>query len=98
VTIYEIDGANFSTLEGFYDEFSRVVIPGVSWGHNLDAFDDVLYGGFGTPDDGFVLRWKNHDLSRQRLGPTDFDLLVEILTDHRPGGKGRDHVVKLELA
>lgn len=64
---YEIDGEDFSTLEEFYDEISRVVIPGASWGRNLDAFNDILRGGFGTPDDGFVLRWKNHDLSRQRL-------------------------------
>jgi hypothetical protein len=30
--------------------------------------NDILRGGFGTPDDGFTLRWKNHDISRQRLG------------------------------
>jgi RNAse (barnase) inhibitor barstar len=64
---YEIDGENFSTLEEFYDEISRVVIPGAAWGRNLDAFNDILRGGFGTPDEGFVLRWKNHDVSRQRL-------------------------------
>ena len=64
---YEIDGENFSTLEEFYDEISRVLIPGASWGRNLDAFNDILRGGFGTPDDGFVLRWKNHDVSRRRL-------------------------------
>lgn len=68
MTIYEIDGEHFSTLEEFYEEFRRVVIPDVDWVDNLDAFDDVLYGGFGTPDEGFVLRWKNHDVSRQRLG------------------------------
>ena len=68
VTIYEIDGGEFSTLEEFFEEFGRAVIPGFQWGRNLDALDDVLYGGFGTPDEGFVLRWKNHDLSRQRLG------------------------------
>jgi len=65
---YEIDGHRFSTLEEFYDEISRVLIQGASWGHNLDALDDVLYGGFGTPDEGFILRWKNHAVSRQRLG------------------------------
>ena len=64
---YEIDGEHFSTLEAFYDEISRVVVPGASWGRNLDAFNDILRGGFGTPDEGFVLRWKNHDVSRQRL-------------------------------
>jgi hypothetical protein len=34
---------------------------------NLDAFDDFLSGGCGTPDGGFTLRWKNHEVSRQRL-------------------------------
>src|SRR5437667_5608339 len=65
---YEIDGSRFSTLEGFYDEISRVIIPGAEWGRNLDAFNDVLRGGFGTPEDGFVLRWKGSRLSRARLG------------------------------
>jgi len=44
------------------------LIPGADWGRNLDAFNDILYGGFGTPEDGFVLVWKNHELSRERLG------------------------------
>lgn len=66
--IYTIDGENFSTLEGFYGEFSRVVLPGVEWGRNLDALNDVLRGGFGTPDGGFVLEWKHSDVSRERLG------------------------------
>ncbi len=69
VVQYEIDGERFSYLEEFYDEVSRVVLmPGVRWGHNLDAFNDVLRGGFGTPEDGFVIRRKNHDVSRERLG------------------------------
>ena len=65
---YEIDGANFSTLEEFYDEIGRVLIPGKAWGRNLDAFNDILRGGFGTPETGFVFRWKNSDQSRDRLG------------------------------
>jgi RNAse (barnase) inhibitor barstar len=78
---YEIDGANFSTIDGFYDEISRVLIPGATWGRNLDAFNDILWGGFGTPEDGFVLVWNNHHLSRDRLG-SDFDTLVDILRAH----------------
>lgn len=63
-----IDGHGFSTLEEFYDEISRQLIPGVSWGHNLDAFSDILRGGFGTPEGGFTLVWEASDLSRSRLG------------------------------
>lgn len=65
---YEIDGCDFSTLEELFAVISDVLIPGASWGRNLDAFNDILRGGFGTPDGGFVLRWKNAAVSRQRLG------------------------------
>jgi RNAse (barnase) inhibitor barstar len=92
MTTYEIDGRDFSTLDGFYDEISRVLIPGAFWGRNLDAFDDVLYGGFGTPDERFALIWKNHELSRDVLGQ-DFVVLMEILRDHES-----KHHVKLTLA
>jgi RNAse (barnase) inhibitor barstar len=67
-TIYEINGRSFSTLEEFYAEVSRSVIPGAEWGHNLDAFNDILRGGFGTPESGFTLRWLEHVVSKERLG------------------------------
>lgn len=66
--VIEIDGSQFSTLEEFFIHFEEKALcaPG-GWGRNLDAFNDVLRGGFGTPEGGFVLRWKHHPLSRQRL-------------------------------
>jgi RNAse (barnase) inhibitor barstar len=67
-TRYTLDGERFDTLEGFYEEFGRVVLDGREWGRNLDAFHDVLGGGFGTPAGGFTLRWLNHQTSRERLG------------------------------
>lgn len=67
-TVFELDGSRTRTLENFYDEISRVLIPGADWGHNLDAFNDILRGGFGTPDGGFVIRWKDHGRSQQMLG------------------------------
>jgi hypothetical protein len=66
--VYEIDGRDFSTLEEFAQVVSQVLFDGYQWRGNLDAFNDILRGGFGTPDDGFILRWKNSELSRQRLG------------------------------
>jgi hypothetical protein len=30
-----IDGEQFSTLDEFYEEVSRKLIPGAEWGHNL---------------------------------------------------------------
>ena len=64
---YEIDGSNFFTLEGFFEEVSSVLVPGAEWGKNLNAFNDILRGGFGTPEGGFVLKWRNAKLSRERL-------------------------------
>ena len=67
-TTLEIDGDLFDNLAGFYDEISRQLIPGAAWGRNFDAFNDILRGGFGTPDEGFILVWRNHERSRELLG------------------------------
>jgi RNAse (barnase) inhibitor barstar len=62
-----IDGADFSDLDGFTREFSRLLVN-YTWRGNLDAFNDLLRGGFGTPENGWVLRWLNSELSRSALG------------------------------
>ncbi|TAU45297.1 hypothetical protein ELI43_27435 (plasmid) [Rhizobium leguminosarum] len=36
-TEYIIDGSRITSLESFFDEISRVLIPGAYWGRNLDA-------------------------------------------------------------
>jgi RNAse (barnase) inhibitor barstar len=77
-TEYEIDGLDFSMLQEFYEVISRVLIPNAGWGHNLDAFNDILRGGFGTPEGGFILRWKNSQVSRQRLGYPETVQQLEI--------------------
>ena len=64
---YEIDGERFSTVDGFFEEIGRVMNL-VPRGHNLDAFNDILRGGFGTPEEGFTIVWKNHAISKRRLG------------------------------
>jgi RNAse (barnase) inhibitor barstar len=66
--IIRIDGLQFSTLEGFFDHFAARALDGSQWGRNLDAFNDVLRGGFGTPEGGFLLEWSNHAASKLRLG------------------------------
>ena len=66
--VYVIDGERFETLEEFFQQISLVLIPGADWGRNLDAFNDILRGGFGTPDEGFEIHWVHSDTSRTRLG------------------------------
>ncbi len=79
---YRINGEQFSTLEGFFDEISRVLIPEARWGHNLDAFNDILRGGFGTPEEGFILIWENSELSNCRLGYSETVRQLEKRLDH----------------
>ena len=65
---YVLDGSKVTSLEAFYDQISDTLIPGAYWGRNLDAFNDILRGGFGTPEGGFILRWTHSDASRMSLG------------------------------
>lgn len=92
----EIDGSRFNTLEGFYDEVSRGVIPGHAWGHNLDALNDILRGGFGTPECGFRLVWRSAEKSRLDLGYTETARQLSLRLDRcHPESRAR---VTAELA
>jgi hypothetical protein len=62
-----IDGASFADFDGFGREFSRLLCD-YTWRENLDAFNDLLRGGFGTPENGWVLTWLNSESSRTALG------------------------------
>ena len=67
-----IDGSRFNDIEGFYTEIDRILTRDLSWetGHNLNAFNDLLYGGFGVHEYGepITLIWKNSDKSKKDLG------------------------------
>jgi len=86
-----INGNNFSSLEGFYTEIDNVLTEGFDWktGHNLDAFNDLLRGGFGVHeyDEPIKLIWKHIEKSKKELntlqnGQPLFQILVEIIKDH----------------
>jgi RNAse (barnase) inhibitor barstar len=67
-----LDGNNFSSLAEFYDEIQNKLTSGLDGeiGRNLDAFNDVLIGGFGVYEYGeiFKLLWKNSEKSKKDLG------------------------------
>lgn len=96
-TDYAVDGAHFGSLDEFFDHFGVRVIPGAAWGRNMNAFNDVLRGGFGTPDHGFSLRWIDHEQSRRRLGDALFENLAGIIRKHGPGGAEGGNRVMLIL-
>jgi RNAse (barnase) inhibitor barstar len=75
--VIEIDGLSFDSLDEFFDVFGSTVLGNTDYGRNLDAFNDVLRGGFGSPDGGFILRWKNSNVSRVRLGYAETIRFIE---------------------
>lgn len=86
-----IDGNRFSDIEGFYTEIDRLLTRDLDWktGHNLNAFNDLLRGGFGFHEYGEALHvtWINASKSKKDLGyeaadgQTMFDVIVEIILD-----------------
>jgi len=60
------------SLEDFWRLIGEAVNgPGGYFGSNLDAFNDCLSGGFGTPeDDDFMVEWRGHGLSREVIEPS----------------------------
>lgn len=78
---FVLDGNNFSNIEGFHDEVQHVLTDDFkAYGRGLDAFNDVLRGGFVKYeyDEPFTLVWKNASKSRKELG-SNFDDLIDII-------------------
>jgi RNAse (barnase) inhibitor barstar len=81
------NGNNISDLETFYDEIDRVLTKNLSWetGHNLNAFNDLLWGGFGVYDyeEPVNIVWTNFKNSVASLGKESINQLTEIILDHK---------------
>lgn len=82
-----INGDNFSDLESFYDEIDRVLTKDLDWetGHNLNAFNDLLRGGFGVYEyeEPVKIIWTKFSESKRRLGNKLMDTILEIIYDHQ---------------
>ncbi|MBO0952539.1 barstar family protein [Fibrella forsythiae] len=67
-----IDGNRINDIASFYQEINRVFMVGESWmiGPSLDAFNDLLFGGYGALQgaQSVDLLWHNMDHSRKALG------------------------------
>jgi RNAse (barnase) inhibitor barstar len=67
-----INGDNFSDLVSFFKEMDRVLTKDLDWdtGHNLDAFNDLLRGGYGVYEyeEPINLTWRNISKSKRDLG------------------------------
>ena len=85
---FTIDGRRFSNMAGFYDEVERVFTFGLDRknGRNLNAFNDILRGGFGRHEYGqpIHIQWLAYEKIVRNLGKVTMDTIVEIIldTDH----------------
>ncbi len=86
-----INGKNFSTIEGFYIEVDNVLTKDLEWqtGHNLDAFNDLLRGGFGVHEyeEPIKIVWASSEKSKKELneivdGKTFYQIIVDIISEH----------------
>ena len=89
MTEVQINGNNFSDLQGFYDVVEKNLTKGLDWkiGRNLDAFNDVLRGGFGIHDyqQRIRLKWINVRKSELDFGyEATVERLNEILLNCHP--------------
>jgi RNAse (barnase) inhibitor barstar len=84
-----LDANRFSTLPSFYQEVENTFTKDLGWsiGRNLDAFNDVLWGGFGVHDyeEPIQLIWLHSDKSRTDLGWAEtINYLTAKLTSDPP--------------
>lgn len=67
-----INGDLIHDIPSFYEEINRIFMAEEDWkiGNSLDAFDDMLYGGFGIikANESVQLHWLNSENSRKALG------------------------------
>lgn len=67
-----IEGKNIHDIPSFYIEINRVFMYNEDWdiGESLDAFNDLLHGGFGISKPGKPIQilWRDSEHSRQALG------------------------------
>jgi len=67
-----INGRYINDITSFYAEVNRVFMQTENWkiGESLDAFNDLLYGGFGaiSGNEQVELVWTDATISRDALG------------------------------
>jgi RNAse (barnase) inhibitor barstar len=89
--IFIIDGKNFSNYKGLCKEFSNAVLSGkYVWNGSLDAFNDILFGGFGDIGiaEDYTIIWRNSVKSKKDLGYEEtIEKLNERLRNCHPSNR-----------
>ncbi len=64
---FVIDGNKVGTWPELVGSINAFIPQSECQGSSLDALDDILYGGYGTPDK-FIVVWRASEASRKALG------------------------------
>lgn len=84
--VYVLDGSKITDRDTFFSEVESKMTdnPGFKMGHNLDAFADVLSGGFGKhyPGEKFAVLWENYGISEKSLDPEFLLKVYKIMLDN----------------
>ena len=90
--IIEINGQDFSDLDGFYKSLEKFLHAGdCPWGQNLDSLDEIVYCNFNYTDnkenDVTKFIWDNYaksrvDLKAEKNGRPIIEFLDEILVSN----------------
>jgi RNAse (barnase) inhibitor barstar len=100
---FVLDGNNFNNLEEFYNEVDKLFTKNLTWktGHNFDAFNDLLCGGFGAHEYGepIKIKWINYQKSLVDFGYKATELyyeglLVKCHSDNIENIKNKLHAAK----
>ena len=95
--VFILDGNKFSNIEGFYNEIDNLLTKDIDFktGHNLNALNDLLRGGFNVHElnEPITIKWINYNKSKKDLGDKTILKILEIMLDCDE----TNHDVKIEL-
>jgi len=82
-----IDGAKFEDKSEFYNHIQALFTNDLDWniGPNLDAFHDILQGGFGkfAIHEPIKIIWINYKRSEEVLGTAYIEKLLSIIKEQK---------------
>ena len=84
--VYIINGKNFSNMKEFYKEIQKNLTKDFkNFGNNLDALDDVLYGGFGkfAFKEKIILIWDNFEKSEKEIDSKTLNKIIRLIKEHK---------------
>jgi len=83
---FVINGKNFSDIKGFYNEIQTILTHNFTkFGKNLDAFDDLLYGGLGKfeHNEKIILIWENFEKSKRDIDAEYLKKILDVIKSHK---------------